>query len=133
MARFQAQTNVVLDQELEEIRERLGLEPSQKAELLREVAAIAAWVVRQAEKGRTIEARRGAEVAPLDHPAVKRLAERSSKTELPALLLSDDEVERLGVVLERPFEPTPAMRTVLASLAEPRRHAPKLRWKKSAA
>ena len=43
MTRFQALTNAVLDQELEMLREHLGLAPGQKAELLREVAALAAW------------------------------------------------------------------------------------------
>lgn len=59
MARFQALTNSVLEEELEMLRERLGLDPRQKAELLREVSALAAWVVRQAEQGREIEARHG--------------------------------------------------------------------------
>jgi hypothetical protein len=43
MSRFQALTNPVLDAELDLLRERLALEPNQKAELLREVAAIAGW------------------------------------------------------------------------------------------
>ena len=37
----------------------------QKAELLREVAGLAAWVVRQAEQGREIQARDGQNVEPL--------------------------------------------------------------------
>ena len=41
------------------LRKRLGLERSEKAELLREVASLAAWVVRQAEQGRDIQARDG--------------------------------------------------------------------------
>ena len=40
----------------EMLRKRLGLDRSQKAELLREVAGLAAWVVRQAEQGREIDA-----------------------------------------------------------------------------
>ena len=55
MSRFQALTNAVLDAELDRLRARLGLEPNQKAELLREMAAIAGWVARQAELGRTIK------------------------------------------------------------------------------
>jgi hypothetical protein len=62
MARFQALTNNVLDAELEMLRKRLGLDRSQKAELLREVAGLAAWVVRQAEQGREIQARDGQNV-----------------------------------------------------------------------
>ena len=57
MSSFQALTNNVLEAELEMLRERLGLDRSQKAELLREVSALAAWVIRQAERGR--ESRRG--------------------------------------------------------------------------
>ena len=73
MSRFQALTNAVLDTELDRLRARLGLEPNQKAELLREMAAIAGWVARQAELGRTIEARRDGESEPLVHPALERL------------------------------------------------------------
>ena len=58
MSRFQALTSAVLDAELDRLRARLGLDPNQKAELLREMAIIADWVARQAEFGRTIEARR---------------------------------------------------------------------------
>lgn len=133
MARFQAQTNAVLEQDLEDLRERLGLEPSQKADLLREVTAIAAWVVRQAERGRAIEARRGEEVEPLEHPVLRRLASRAGETALPALTLGEDEVERLGAVLERPFDPPPGLREVLADLASSRRRAPSLRWRKTPA
>jgi len=128
MARFQAQTNSVLDQELEQLRERLGLEPSQKADLLREVTAIASWVVRQAERGRSIEARRGSEVEPLEHPAITRLAARSVKAPLPTLALTSDEAERLKVALEQPFVPTSALRLLLAALADPEPRAPRLRW-----
>ncbi len=38
----------MLDAELDRLRARLGLEPNQKAELLREMAAIAGWVARLA-------------------------------------------------------------------------------------
>lgn len=48
---FQALTNAVLNAELDLLRVRFGLEPNQKAELLREIAAIAGWVARQAELG----------------------------------------------------------------------------------
>ena len=48
MSRFQALTNTVLDAELDRLRERLGLAPNQKAELLREMAAITGWVAHQA-------------------------------------------------------------------------------------
>ncbi len=48
MSRFQARTSAVLDAELEDLRRRLGPRANQKTELLRELTALAAWVVRQA-------------------------------------------------------------------------------------
>jgi hypothetical protein len=129
MSRFQAQTNAVLDHELEELRQRFGLEPSQKAALLREVAAIAAWVIRQAEAGRSVEARRGTEVEPLKHPIIERLRTRH-ETAVPHITLTDAEVERLARILDRGFEPTPALRAALQNLASSKRRPPKLRWKK---
>jgi hypothetical protein len=133
MARFQALTNKVLDLELEMLRERLGLEPNQKADLLREVVALAAWVFRQAELGRTIEGRRGDEVEPLTHPVVERLRTRSRRPVGERLVLSAAEAHRLASVLDRGFDPPPALRKALSNLASRRRHPPKLRWKKTAA
>jgi hypothetical protein len=131
MSRFQAQTNAVLDEELEELRQRFGLEPSQKADLLREVAAIAAWVVRQAEAGRRVEARRGTEVEPLHHPVIERLQARHETALGHRVSLTDAEVERLARILDRGFEPTPALRAALQRLANPKRRPPRLRWKKT--
>jgi hypothetical protein len=133
MSRFQALTNNVLDQELEMLREQLGLEPSQKAELLREVAALAAWVVRQAGQGRAVEAHRGSEVETLVHPALDRLRAQGQKPVGKRLALHDEELARLAAVLDRGFDPPPALRRALANLADPKRRPPKLRWRKSAA
>ncbi len=132
MSRFQAQTNAVLDHELEELRQRLGLAPSQKADLLREVAFLAAWVVRQAEAGRSVEARRGTEVETLTHPVIERLRSLHELAVIPRVTLTNAEVERLALILERGFEPTPALRAALKRLANPKRRPPKLRWKKTA-
>ncbi|MGK4007039.1 hypothetical protein WMF31_30735 [Sorangium sp. So ce1036] len=132
MSRFQALTNSVLDAELEMLRDRLGLEPNQRADLLREVAALAGWVVRQAEQGRAIEARRGDEVEPLVHPAIERLRARRQKPAGERLTLSDAEAMRLASVLDQGFEPPPALREALANLASPKRRPPRLRWKKPA-
>jgi len=132
MSRFQAQTNAVLDQELEELRQRLGLAPSQKADLLREVASLAAWVIRQAEAGRRVEARRGTDVEMLTHPVVERLRAGHKTSVVPHVTLSDAELKRLARILDRGFEPTPALRAVLQRLANPKRRPPKLRWKKTA-
>jgi hypothetical protein len=133
MARFQALTNTILDAELEMLRKRLGLDRSQKAELLREVASLAAWVVQQAEQGREIQARDGRSVEPLVHPALERMRARKARPVGKALELSDREVQRLTAVLERPFSPPADLRAALASLAKAGRHPPKLRWKKAAA
>jgi hypothetical protein len=129
MARFQALTNNVLDAELEMLRKQLGLDRSQKAELLREVAGLAAWVVQQAERGREIQARDGQNVEPLVHPALERVRARKARPVGQVLALSDSEVERLAAVLSRPFNPPAGLRAALASLANPARHPPKLRWK----
>jgi hypothetical protein len=133
MARFQALTNNVLDAELEMLRKQLGLDRSQKAELLREVAGLAAWVVRQAEQGREIQARDGQNVEPLVHPALERVRARKARPVGQSLTLSDSEIERLTAVLERPFNPPAGLRSALASLAKAGRHPPKLRWKKAVA
>jgi len=133
MSRFQAQTNAVLDDELEDLRTRLGLDPRQKADLLREVAAIAAWVVRQAKAGRTVEARRGDDVQLFAHPVIDRLRGKGDAVELPRLVLTDTEVGRLARLLGRRFEPTPALRAALQNLTSSKRRPPKVRWKKPAA
>jgi hypothetical protein len=133
MARFQALTNNVLEAELEMLRKRLGLEPSQKADLLREISDLAAWVVRQTEQGREIEARKGESVEPLVHPALERVRARRAKKLGTSLALDDREIERLAKILARPFDPPPALRAALASLASATRRPPKLRWKKKAA
>jgi hypothetical protein len=133
MARFQALTNNVLDAELEMLRKQLGLDRSQKAELLREVASLAAWVVQQAEQGREIQARDGQRVEPLVHPAIERVRSRKARPVGQALALSDSEVGRLTAVLSRPFNPPVGLRAALASLANVGRHPPKLRWKRAPA
>jgi hypothetical protein len=133
MARFQALTNNVLDAELEMLRKRLGLDQSQKADLLREISGLAAWVVRQAEQGREIEARAGDSVEALVHPAIERVRARRAKHLGEPLVLDEREVERLAAILDRPFHPPPGLRAALASLASTTRRPPKLRWKKKAA
>ena len=133
MSRFQAQTNSVLDQELDDLRERLGLRESQKADLLREIAALASWVVFQAEAGRTIEARQGRQVETLKSPALDRLRHKHEQALLTRIELGAAEVERLAEVLEQGFSPTPALRKALSRLADAKRKAPRLRWKNTAA
>ena len=133
MARFQALTNRVLDAELDMIRVQLGLAPSQKAELLREVAALAAWVVRQAGLGRVVAARRGKEVESLAHPAVERLQRKGRSVVGDRLAFDDHEVRQLAKVLDRGFTPSRGLQKALANLASSSRRAPTVRWKKSPA
>jgi len=130
MARFQALTNNVLDAELEMLRKQLGLERNQKADLLREISDLAAWVIRQADQGRDIEARKGDSVEPLAHPALERVRARRARNLGEPLALDDSELERLAEILDRPFDPPPALRAALANLASANRRPPKLRWKK---
>jgi hypothetical protein len=131
--RFQAQTNSVLDEELADLRERLGLRENQEADLLREIAALAAWVIRQAEAGRRIEARRGQEVETLRSPAIDRLSRNQDESGLGRIELTEIEARRLAEILDRGFSPTPALRESLLHLADPERRPPQLRWKETSA
>jgi len=132
MSRFQAQTNAVIEEELDDLRERLGLRANQRADLLREIASLASWVVRQAEAGRSIEARRGRDVEALGNPLLDRLRERRTAGVAGRIALRDSEVERLAAVLDRGFSPTPALRKALSRLAATKRRPPKLRWRDGA-
>ncbi len=105
----------------------------QKAALLREVTALATWVVRQAERGRDIVAQRGTESEPLVHPALERLRSGGARRIGERIELTDLEVNRLARVLDRGFVAPPGLRRALANLAAPRRRAPKIRWKRPAA
>ena len=132
MSRFQALTNTVLDAELEMVRKRLGIESNQKAELLREVTALAAWVVRQSAQGRRVEGRRGRESELLEHPMLEKLRAQRQQSLASQLKLSNDEIVALCAVLDRGFSPTPGLRKAFSNLANPKRRPPQLRWKKSA-
>lgn len=133
MSRFQAQTTAPLDEELSDLRERLGLRENQKAELLREIAEVAAWVVRQVEAGRRIEARRGRDVETLRTPAIERLSRKQAEGLAGRIDLTDAEAEKLAEILDGGFSPTPALRKALSRLADPKRRPPRLRWKEPAA
>jgi hypothetical protein len=133
MSRFQAQTNPMLDEEIADLRERLGLRENQKADLLRELAELASWVIRQAEAGRTIEARRGRDVETLRSPAIERLRRKQDESIVERIDLTDAEVERLAEILDRGFTPTLALRKALSHLADPKRRPPRLHWKATSA
>jgi hypothetical protein len=133
MSRFQAQTNAVLDEELADLRERLGLRENQKADLLREIAEVASWVIRQAEAGRTIEARHGGNVETFRSPAIERLRRKQDEGALGGIDLTEAEVERLAEILDRGFSPTIALRKALSRLSDPKRRPPRLHWKETVA
>lgn len=122
MARFQATTTALLDLELEALREEMGLRENQKAELLRELAFMAAWLVAQARAGRTIEARGPSGVEVFNHPALRT----TSRTD--RLVLTPDEVERMAALLEGDAPLSPALRGTLARLSAEDRRPPDLTW-----
>jgi hypothetical protein len=135
MSRFQAQTNAVLDAELEDLRRRLGLRSNQKADLLRELTALAAWVVRQAAEGRSVVARGDNDVLELDHPVIERIRRRSEQGAVSPvrLELDDDETRCLAEIFDRGFDPSPALIACLRRLADPKRKAPELSWSDASA
>jgi hypothetical protein len=122
VARFQALTNPVLDAELETLRQEMGLRDNQKAELLREIAAIAGWVIAQARAGRVIEARGPDGVEVLHHPAV------DGRDVLERVVLSPAEADRLEALLAAEPEPSPALRQTLERLLELDATPPSPRW-----
>jgi len=122
MARFQAMTNAVLERELDELREQMGLRENQKAELLRELAAMASWLLYQARAGRTIEARGESGVEVFRHPAL------DTSGPLARMALDEDEAQRLATLLDAEAEPSPALRATLARLTDPDRGTPSIRW-----
>lgn len=130
MSRFQAQSNAVLDDELEELRRGLGLRDNQKADLLRELTSLAAWVVRQATEGRAVLARGDDGVQELVHPVIDRLRRirDQAATASRRFELNDDETRRLAEILDRGFAPPPALVESLRRLGDPERRAPELTW-----
>lgn len=130
MARFQAQTSAVLEDELEDLRQHLGFRTNQKADLLHELTTLAAWVVRQAAEGRSIVARGDDGTSELDHPAVVRLRRVHEQHGLPGtrIALSDDEAARLADMLDGGFRPPAALRDSLRRIADPERRPPTLSW-----
>lgn len=118
MSRFQALTNPVLDQELEELRTELGLRENQKAELLRELSGIASWVLLQSRAGRQVEARGSSGTEILQHPLVTARLTRISLTE--------EEAEQLKSILSTEQIPDALKRTLERIATRPK--APVLRW-----
>lgn len=122
MARFQATTTALLDDELDALRVEMGLRENQKAELLRELASMAAWLVAQARAGRTIEARGPNGVEVFSHPALK------ASSSVERLVLAPDEVQRLAALLETDAPLSDSLRATLSRLAHEDRRPPELSW-----
>lgn len=111
MTRFQALTNAVLDEELENLREAMGLRENQKAELLRELAMITAWVVGQLRAGRVVEARGPEGVEAFRHPALTEVAEPVR------VMLTEQEARSLAALMEAPPSLSPALLHTLRRVA----------------
>lgn len=127
MSRFQATIDPPTEQELEYLREYLGLREDQKANLLREIARLASWCVRQASAGRHIMATAKADQEQgeeLGDPILDRLRQGAPRR----LVLDPQEVERLEALLTSPIEPSPALVRALENLAHPQRQPPAIQW-----
>lgn len=122
MSRFQAQTSTVLDEELELLREEMGLREHQKAELLREMAAIASWVFTQARAGRVVEARGPDGTERLHHAALR------PRRGLEPVVLAEAEAERLIALLDSDRWPNVAAEETFRRLAAQGREPPSIRW-----
>jgi len=135
VSRFQAKTSALLDAELEGIQRELGLRTHQKAELLRELTALAAWVVRQTAEGRTVVARGEDDVRELEHPVLEKIRRRRERARgsMQRLELDDDETRQLAEILDRGFDPPPAVVACLRRLTDPDRKAPELLWSDASA
>jgi hypothetical protein len=132
MSRFQALTNPALERDLDLVRSTLGLDQSHKAELLREMAALSAWVLQQSASGMLIEARSGKKVVTCDMPVVTRLREMTSAPTVGSIVLSESETKRLAKILDEGFKPTAGLRKALVNLADSNRKPPVIRWKDKA-
>ncbi len=119
--RFQATTNVLLDEELEALRKEMGLRENQKAELLRELTSMAAWLVGHVRAGRVVEARGPDGVDVFRHPALE------GRGGMRRVRLDPDEADALATLLAADEPLSGAARETLRRVAggQP---PPKLRW-----
>jgi len=126
MSRFQAQTNAVLELELNRIQAEFGLRNNQKADLLRELSAIASWVIQQSIDGRQVQAKGEDGVQTLQHPILDRL--RQSAQQPHELKLSEEEVKRLSNLMSGDFEMTSQLKESLRRISSDDRTPPQLIW-----
>jgi len=126
MTRYQATIDAITEQELEFLREKLGLREDQKANLLREITRLAVWCVNKAEAGSRIVAvpDNGAPEELLE-PALERLR---GQVALPAVLLSPQEATRLEELLNAPLQPTHELQRILDRLARGESAPPVIVW-----
>ena len=129
--RFQAQIRPTTQETLEVIRERLGLDPSDRAGLMDALAGLAAWSVEQATRGLHIIATEDADAVPgeeLRDPALARLRESSASIEAPVIKLSYEEADRLSTLLSEPVAANEGLVKFLRRALAPDRVAPDLDW-----
>lgn len=131
MARFQAKTNAATETSLESLQKQLNMRENQKADLLREVTALAQWVVSQAALGRTLLAQ-GEDGAQeeLRHPLLERLRELHAQSQIQPqrIDLSESEAQAIHELLSQPFRATPGLLASLKRLSDPDRKAPVIQW-----
>lgn len=126
MSRFQAQTNSVLELELNQIQAKLGLRHNQKADLLRELAAITSWVIRQSTDGRIVQAKGTDGVKVLRQPSIERI--RQSAHQPHEINLTKEEAQRLSEIMSGEFTPPPVLKEMLRRLASDDRKPPPIVW-----
>ena len=126
MSRFQAQTNAVLESELNQLQVDFGFRPNQKADLLRELASIASWVVQQSVEGRQIQAKGEDGVQKLQHSTLDRL--RQSAQPSHELKLSEGELERLSELMSGHVEMSIQLKESLRRISSDEHTPPQLTW-----
>ncbi|MFU8805246.1 MAG: hypothetical protein ACNA8W_15645 [Bradymonadaceae bacterium] len=105
--RFQAQIKPTTLETLETLRERLGLEPSDRAGLLDALAGLAAWSIEQASRGCHIVATESlTSVSGEEHldPVLQRLRRDARGVEVQSIMLSDEEALSLQELMTESTE-----------------------------
>lgn len=129
--RYQATVRPTTEEMLENVRQELGLDKSDKAGLLDTIARIASWSIEQASRGRKIVAADDQAEVPGDEnfdPVLQRLRRDARAEESSAVRLSEAEAERLQALLTEPFEANEQFVTALKRALDSDRQAPDLEW-----
>ncbi len=101
-----------------------GEKSNQKADLLRGLTTLAAWVIRQVVEGRDVLAKDANDIRELHHPILEKIRQRGEVE--TTLQFSDEETQRLAKIMNQSFNPPPALRESLRRLASPVRDSPEL-------